>query len=154
MREGGSGNTGLDRSDTLEARLGALGGSAAKGTVRFATYANGLSTSVYFSGVARGNYRMAVHTTGNCTSPNGFSAGPPWVPPEAKGPLVIEFSVDDDHPTTLSQRVAGLTLNGVQGVAGRAVVIHEGRTGTLEAEPDRPNSRVACGVIGQVLRYF
>jgi Cu/Zn superoxide dismutase len=145
---------GLERSDTLEARLGPLGGTAAKGTVRFASSANGLTTSVFFFGVAPGNYRMAIHATGNCTSPNGFSAGPPWVPPDAKGPIVIEFSVDNNNPTSLSQRVAGLALNGSQGVAGRAVVIHQGRNGTLEAEPDRPNDRVACGVIGAVFRYF
>ena len=54
----------------------------------------GTSLSVYFANVNPGRYRVAIHAQGNCTSPNGFSAGAPWVPPGANGPLVIEFAVD------------------------------------------------------------
>jgi Cu/Zn superoxide dismutase len=93
---------------------------------------------------------MVIHTTGNCTSPNAFSAGPPWVAPGASGPTVIEFFIGTDGQASLVQRVAGLTINGPAGVTGRSVVIHYGRTGTLEAEPGRPNERMACGVIGPV----
>lgn len=142
------------RSDTLEATLRSLGGTAATGTVRVAQTAKGTSLSVYFVNVNPGRYRVAIHAQGNCTSPNGFSAGAPWVPPGASGPLVIEFAVDQGGSATLSQNVPGLTLTGASGVSGRSAVIHEGGTGTLEAVPDRPNNRVACGVFGPVLRYY
>jgi Cu-Zn family superoxide dismutase len=151
---GTSGSVGLDRSNTVEARLGQSGGSAARGTVRFSPAANGVMTSIYVFNVNPGDYRMVIHTTGNCTSPNVFSAGPPWVAPGASGPTVVEFSIFTDGQASLVQRVAGLTINGPAGVVGRAVVIHQGRTGTLEAEPGRPNNRIACGVIGPVFRLM
>lgn len=143
-----------ERTDTLEASLRALGDSGARGTVRFAQAADGLTLSVYFYNVPAGRYRVAVHANGICSSPNGFSAGAPWVPPGASQPIVIEFAVDEGAAATLSQRVAGLALTGPLGVSGRSAVIHGGRTGTLEAVPDLPNNRVACGVFGPVLRYF
>lgn len=144
----------FERSDTLEARLGAKGGSAAKGTVRFAQAANGLGVTISFFDVPGGSYRMVVHANGNCSSASGSSAGPPWVPSGAAGPIVIEFYVPTDNPTSVSQMLPGVALRGPDGVAGHSVVIHEGAIGTLEAQPDRPSNRVACGVIGAVLTVF
>ena len=126
---GTSGRIGPDRSDTVEARLGQSGGSAAKGTVRFSSASNGVTASIFLYSVEAGDYRMVIHTTGNCTSPNIFSAGPPWVAPGASGATVIDFYIGTDGQASLVQRVAGLTINGPAGVAGRAVVIHDGRTG-------------------------
>lgn len=148
-REGADGVR-RDQPATVEARLGQSGGSAAKGVIRFSSSTGGLTTSIYVYSLGPGDYRMVIHTTGNCSSPNLFSAGPPWVAPGAAGPTVIEFAIGDDGGASLVRGVGGLTINGSAGVAGRAVVIHEGRTGTLETEPGRPNNRVACGVIGPV----
>ncbi len=144
---GTSGSPAPARSPTVEARLGQSGGSAAKGNVRFSPASNGVTASIFLYSVDAGDHRMVIHTTGNCTSPNAFSAGPPWVAPGASGPTVIEFYIGNDGQASLVQRVAGLAIDGPAGVAGRAVVIHRGRTGTLEAEPGRPNDRLACGVI-------
>ncbi len=33
---------------------------------------------------------------------------------------------------------------------GKSVVVHDGATGSLEAQPGVRNNRVACGVIGTV----
>jgi Cu/Zn superoxide dismutase len=76
-------NTTSKNSGTVEARLIAVGGSAARGVVRFAPAGNSVSVSIFFSGVSPGDYRVALHTTGNCSSPNGFSAGPPTAVPRA-----------------------------------------------------------------------
>lgn len=138
------------RADTLEARLVSKGGSGARGTVRFAQTGKGLELSVYFYNVPVGSYRVAVHANGNCTSPNAFSAGAPWIPPGATQPIVVGFSVDENG-ADFSQRVPGLTLTGPMGVSGRSAVIHQGWNGPLDAVPDVPNDRVACGVFGDVL---
>jgi Cu/Zn superoxide dismutase len=141
-------------ADTLEARLIATGGSAAKGVVRFAPAGSSVSVSIFFSGVSPGDYRMVIHATGNCSSPNGFSAGPPWLASGSAEPIAIGFRVDNDGTVSTSQRRAGLVLDGPQGIAGRAVVIHEGHAGNLDAQPDRANGRVACGVIGPATRLI
>ena len=138
------------RADTLEARLVSKGGSGARGTVRFAQTGKGLELSVYFYNVPVGSYRVAVHANGNCTSPNAFSAGVPWIPPGATQPIVFGFFVDENG-ADFSRRVPGLTLTGPMGVSGRSAVIHQGWNGPLDAVPDVPNDRVACGVFGDVL---
>lgn len=143
-----------EREDTLEAPLRAVGGTAAAGTVRVAQTTSGTSLSVNLFNVAQGRYRVALHATPVCNSPNGSSAGPPWVPPGAAGPVVIEFGVDDDGRGFVARRLPGVTLTGPTGVRGRSAVIHEGYGGPLEAESGVPNNRVACGVFGAVLRYF
>jgi Cu/Zn superoxide dismutase len=48
----------------------------------------------------------------------------------------------------MATRIPGLTLSGPAGIEGRSVVLHAGRSGSLEAAPGIPNDRVACGVIG------
>lgn len=138
------------RTDTLEARLVQKGGTAAKGAVRFAQTTKGLELSVYVYNLPVGSYRVVVHANGNCTSPNAFSAGAPWIPPGAAGPIVVGFSVDENG-ADISQRVPNLTLTGPMGVSGRSAVIHWGWHGPLDAVPDVPNDRVACGVFGAVL---
>ena len=57
----------------------------------------------------------------------------------------------DENGADFSQRVPGLTLTGPTGVSGRSAVIHQGWNGPLDAVPDVPNDRVACGVFGDVL---
>jgi Cu/Zn superoxide dismutase len=148
-------NSGIlgSRTDTLEARLVPVGGSIARGTVRVAQTAKGTQLSVYFYNVAAGTYRVAIHADGNCTSPNGFSAGPPWVPPGAAQPVVITLTVGENG-ADISQPVPGLTLRGPTGVAGRSAVIHQGWNSPLEAVPDVPNDRVACGAFSPVLPVF
>jgi Cu/Zn superoxide dismutase len=148
-------NSGIfgSRTDTLEARLVPVGGSIARGTVRVAQTAKGTQLSVYFYNVAAGTYRVAIHADGNCTSPNGFSAGPPWVPPGAAQPVVITLTVGENG-ADISQPVPGLTLRGPTGVAGRSAVIHQGWNSPLEAVPDLPNNRVACGAFSPVLPVF
>ena len=140
------------RTDTLEARLVPVGGSIARGTVRVAQTPKGAQLSVYFYNVAAGTYRVALHADGNCTSPNGL-LGRSAVGGARRnaGRSVITFHIGNDGPVSLVQRVAGLASTAPPESPGAAVVIHQGRTGTLEAEPGRPNNRVACGVIGPVL---
>jgi Cu/Zn superoxide dismutase len=148
-------NSGIlgSRTDTLEARLVPVGGSITRGTVRVAQTAKGTQLSVYLYNVPAGTYRVAIHADGNCTSPNGFSAGPPWGPPGASQPVVITFAVGENG-ADLSQPVPGLTLRGPTGVTGRSAVIHQGWNSALEAVPDLPNDRVACGAFSPVLPVF
>lgn len=150
----GEGATRWERSDTLEAVLRPVGGTVATGAVRVAQTGGGVSLSVNLFNARPGRYRVALHVTPVCNSPNGSSAGPPWVPPGANGPVVIEFWVDEDGRGFIARRLPGITLTGPTGVAGRSAVIHEGYAGSLAAEPERPNDRVACGVFGAVVQYF
>jgi Cu/Zn superoxide dismutase len=61
--------------------------------------------------------------------------------------MVLTIAANPDGTAHLSTRVRGYKLDGPDGVIGKAVVVHE-PNGSLEAKPDVPNGRLACGVIG------
>lgn len=145
------------RGPGLEASLRAVGGSAADGSVRFVPRGDGVTMLVQIGGVPPGLYRVLVHANGNCSSPNGFSAGPPWSPPGAAASLadrVPVVTVGNESTAGMTVHIAGIAVDGPNGLTGKSVVLHEGSIGRLDAAPDIPNGRLACGVIGPLRTLF
>ena len=136
----------------VEARLVASNGSTLTGAAILHAYDGGIVMTVNFNGRGPGRYRLAIHATGNCTSRNAFSAGPPWAPPGV--PLAIEQAWKNDDSLWLTVRIPGYRIDGPNGVMGRSVVVHEGGEGPLDAQPGVPNNRIACGVIGPPQSLF
>ena len=68
------------------ARLRPTSGSTVTGLVTFQPYDGGVTVAVNVGPGIPGVARVVVHTAGLCTSPNGFSAGPPWILPGATDP--------------------------------------------------------------------
>ena len=140
----------------LTAKLQPIG-SAATGNVAFAQFQNSVALNLSIYGLRNGRYRVVIHTSGICTSPNGFAAGPPYSPPGLTPPLWEQsrpFVVTGDTSTEVSMRLTGVTLDGPNSILGRSVIVHEGGEGSLEAVPDVKNNRVACGIIGPVQAVF
>jgi Cu-Zn family superoxide dismutase len=133
----------------IGARLVAKGGSAITGVVFFQRRAGGVTMVVQVHNAHMGAYRVAIHATGNCSSPNAFSAGPLWAPP---GRAVEAWGGNTNNAGTLMMtvRIDGIFVDGPDGVLGKSVVVHRGALGPLDAEPGRRNERVACGVIGDI----
>ncbi|MEO8676692.1 MAG: superoxide dismutase family protein [Casimicrobiaceae bacterium] len=132
-----------------EARFIPIGGSGLTGAAVLAPYDGGVQVKVNFNGTGPGRYRVMIHANGNCSSPNGFSAGPPWAPP---GVSLAEEGypiLKNDDSASYVIRLAGYQFLGVDGVVGRSVVVHDGGRGTIVAKPDVPNDRIGCGVIGK-----
>jgi len=136
---------------TQQAVLRAIGGSALAGRIRVIDRGDGASVLVSLINVPQGPYRIAFHETPNCSSPNGFSAGPLWTPPAAAKPpqdlIGIQYGNPEAH-VEAELRVRGLQANGVNGVAGRSVVLYTGSQVT-DIRPDVPNAAIACGVFEQ-----
>ncbi|HSQ80955.1 MAG TPA: superoxide dismutase family protein [Casimicrobiaceae bacterium] len=130
------------------ALLRAIGGSAVTGRVRVVDHGDGAMVTVAAFNLPIGEFRIAIQQIPNCTSPNGFSAGPAWAPPDSKRPpadLVPTLYANSSGTSQASVKVAGLRATGVNGVAGHSVVVYAGSRVT-EARPDVPNERIACGV--------
>lgn len=128
--------------------LRAIGGSAVSGKIRVVDRGDGATVLISAINLATGKFRIAIHETPNCSSPNGFSAGPPWAPPAAAKraeDLVPVQYADAEGNAEISLRVAGLRAGGINGVSGRSVVVYAGGDVT-GARPDLPNARIACGV--------
>lgn len=129
-------------------------GSAVSGRVRVIDRADGVTVLVSVINLPNGQYRVAFHPNGNCSSPNGFSAGPPWAPPGLDPKTLIAPLMNQDGNTEASTFVRGVHTSGENGLAGRSVVIYLGGLVT-DAQPDVPNNRAACGVFEptQLLRF-
>lgn len=135
-----------------EARFRPIGGSSMTGAAVLHAYDGGVQVKVNFNGPGPGQYRVMIHTAGNCSSPNGFSAGAPWAPPGV--PLKEEgFPIlkNDDSASSVI-RLPGYSLTGPDGVVGRSVVVHASALGSIAAQPGVPNDRIGCGVIGKPVR--
>lgn len=132
--------------------LRAIGGSAVSGKVRVVDRGDGAMVLVAAFNLPIGEFRIAIQETPNCTSPNGFSAGPAWAPPGSKkkpDDLISTLVADADGNAQASQQVPGLRATGIDGVAGHSVVVYAGSKVT-GARPDVPNERIACGVFESV----
>jgi Cu-Zn family superoxide dismutase len=139
----------------IGARLQPIAGGVGHGLVTFKPYEGGLTVVADFGGFTGGPYRFVVHTTPVCTSPNGFSAGPPFLLPGTGAPVVVPTTIASDQGTaTLTLRVPGIALKGPNGIEGKSLVLHAGEMGSLDAQPGVPNNRVACGVIGPIPTLF
>jgi superoxide dismutase, Cu-Zn family len=148
----GPANAPSGRGDDVEAPLTSTGGSAVTGSAVLHQGRNGVDLNVWFGGVGPGVFRIAIHETGNCSSRNGFAAGKPYAPPGVPLAVVRLSKNDDSH--VVSGSLPGYRLHGPDGLDGRAVVVHAGGSGSLDAEAGVPNDRIACGVIGTPVRFF
>lgn len=140
----------------LEARLVSPTSSAA-GVVRLFDSRDGVSLQMQLVNVPMGTYRVALHEKGNCRSPNLFSAGPAWAPPESGRtaaqllpPVII--STDGDAPPYVAF-IPGVRTDGPRSLRGRVVVVYFGAQIT-DAFPGQPNNRMACGVFETVRGLF
>ena len=131
----------------VRAQLQPTAGSAIHGYVTFQPYEGGVDAAVSVWAGNAGPMRIVIHSTGVCTSPNGFSAGPPWIPPGAKEPPTISIANTNNEYGIASKRLPGLKVEGPDGIRGKSVVVHLGSSSSLDAQPGVPNNRVACGVI-------
>jgi Cu-Zn family superoxide dismutase len=145
---------GAPSTGAIGARLQPIAGGVGHGLITFRPYDGGLTMIADVGGFSAGWYRIAIHMTPICTSPNGFSAGPPLVLPGATDPVVVPIRMWEQGTATLSTRVPGITLAGPTGIEGRSIVLHASQSGPLDATPGVVNDRVACGVIGAVPTLF
>ena len=134
-------------SPGLIAQLQRSGGSAITGAARFQQSEGGVTLAAVLWTGGPGQWRLVLHANGICTSPNAFSAGPPLMLPDSAKPAVIEIFTNSDGVGNAVARIAGLAIDGPASIKGRSVVIHAGLAGSLDAQPDVRNDRVACGVI-------
>ena len=133
-----------------------IGGSAVSGKIRVIDRGEVGSVLVSVTNFQTNAYRLVFHERGNCTSPNGFSAGAPWAPASSgkRGEDLVSVQYANSESRAESEiRVRGLHATGPDGVAGRSVVLYAGPVVTLP-RPDVPNQAIACGVFETARSIF
>jgi len=140
-------------------------GSSVSGTVEFSMATDGLlAINADISGMAPGAHGIHIHELGDCSAPDGSSAGEHFAPGEDAhgapsdpagehhagdlGNVVANESGDASH----SLQDDELGLDGPLSVVGRAVVVHAGEDDLVSQPDGNSGSPVACGVIRRVAR--
>ena len=142
---------------TATATLIGLNGSGVSGTVRFMTQGNDVHVEGDVYGLTPGKHGIHVHEFGDCSSPDGESAGPHFNPQNHPH----GSPGDTTHPGDLgnieadAQGTARLSIDlplatvdtGPLGIVGRSVIVHE-TVDDLKTQPSgNSGTRLACAVI-------
>ena len=134
----------------VEAMLAPSNGAAGQGNARLVVRGDDLVLLVSVNSLVQGPYRVSINERGNCTSPNAFSAGAPWAPPNsprAAVDLFPELLVRETGNAQMTTTVRGVRVS-AEDLGGKAIVVSAGTTVEADAVPGVPNRRVLCGVLG------
>jgi Cu-Zn family superoxide dismutase len=143
---------------SVEVPLTAKSGSQLSGSATFAAAPGGVRVIVRVSGAPPGKVATHVHETGDCSAPDGMSAGghfnpaqkPHGLPPAAERHLgdLGNIDVKPDGTGTTDVVVAGATLTEGDPTSflGRSIIVH-----AKQDDGGQPvgnaGGRIGCGVI-------
>ena len=133
-------------------------GSTVSGTVTFIKESGGMRVVADVTGLTPGTHGFHIHEFGDCSAPDGASAGGHFNPTSAPhaGP-----DADARHAGDLGNIIADsagvahyerldshMSFAGPNSIIGRGVIVHE-KADDLTTQPTgAAGGRVACGVIG------
>jgi Cu-Zn family superoxide dismutase len=133
-------------------------GNKVTGVVHFVEVKGGVRVIGEFQGLKPGKHGFHIHELGDCTAPDGTSAGGHYNPMGEihGGPDFADRHVGDLGNITADQtgfasydRVDNhLSLNGPYSIIGRAIIIHAGEDDFVSQPSGNAGARIACGVIG------
>jgi superoxide dismutase, Cu-Zn family len=133
-------------------------GSNVEGTVTFTKSGDEMKIVADVTGLTPGKHGFHIHEYGDCSSPDGKSAGGHFNPtnnPHAghdaarrhEGDLG-NLEADASGKAHLELTDNMMTMSGEKSIIGRGVIVHE-KADDLKSQPvGNAGGRVACGVIG------
>jgi Cu-Zn family superoxide dismutase len=139
------------------AELNPTQGSSVRGKVSFVKIANGIRVVADVSGLTPGNHGFHIHEKGDCSAPDGSSAGGhfnPYSMPHASmnadqrhvgdfGNIVADKS-GNAHADFIDVRIS---FEGLASILGRGVIVHANPDDLVTQPAGNAGPRVACGVI-------
>ncbi len=132
--------------------------SKVMGTVTFTQTSDGVKVVADLAGLTPGKHGFHIHEFGDCSSPDGTSAGGHFNPgkhqhgaPDASDRHAGDLGnieADASGKARLELTDKTMKLSGPDSIVGHAVIIHE-KTDDLKTQPTGDaGGRLACGVIG------
>ncbi|MCU0789122.1 MAG: superoxide dismutase family protein [Verrucomicrobia bacterium] len=132
-------------------------GNQARGTVTFTQTDDGVRVVADITGLKPGEHGFHIHEHGDCSAPDGSSAGGHFNPTGMAhgGPDAAEhhlgdlgnLTADASGKAQLNRVYAFLDLNGTNAIVGRGLVVHSDRDDLTSQPTGNAGKRVACGVI-------
>lgn len=143
----------------VQAILEPLGDSGVRGKVSFDPSPQGVRVQARVSGLAEGKHGFHIHEIGDCSSPDGKSAGGHFNPAEVDhaGPRsnlahagdLGNLKADENGNANLTLVSSRITLGdgAPTDIMGRAVIVHADLDDLVSQPTGAAGGRIACGVI-------
>lgn len=141
-------------------RIRADKGYSASGEVRFHQEPNGVRISGEVTGLSPGQHGFHIHEFGDCSAPDGKSAGGHFAPngnPHGSPQDNVNkrhagdlgnITADKNGRASIGVLNAELTINkGPKAVIGKSVIVHAGSDDLSSQPSGDAGARVGCGVI-------
>lgn len=133
-------------------------GNTASGTVNFVQTGDKVVVTARVTGLAPGSHGFHIHEKGDCTSPDGMSAGGhfnphgkahgnPSAPDHHAGDMPM-LVADSNGVASLTADLDAVSVGGnAADVIGRSVIVHKDPDDFATQPTGNSGARVACGVI-------
>lgn len=145
------------KSPQAQATLQPTTGNETAGTVTFTQNGDKVLVEATLTGLKPGDHGVHIHEKGDCSAPDGMSAGGHFNPSgSAHGsPEGVHHAGDmgnavagADGKASLRIELSGVTVDpGANSVVGRAVIVHAAADDFVTQPTGNAGKRVACGVI-------
>jgi len=144
---------------TAVAKIEAKNDSGVTGTATFRAYKGKVSLHVEIHNASPGEHAFHLHEIGDCSSPDGKSAGGHWNPTTADhgrwghepyhlgdvGNIVVDDSGTGSY--VLESEVWTVGSGDASDVIGRSVIVHAGVDDFTSQPTGAAGGRIGCGVI-------
>ena len=133
-------------------------GNSAAGTINLMSMGDGVHFTGTVTGLPAGVHGFHIHETGDCSAPDGSSAGGHFNPTGAPhgGPQSAErhlgdlgnITADASGNAEVNIHAGGVTLGeGENAILGKAIIVHAGADDLTTQPTGDAGARLACGVI-------
>lgn len=143
------------QAQAATATLSPTAANTAAGTVTFMQKGDKVTVSAKVSGLAPGGHGFHIHEKGDCSAPDGLSAGGHFNPTgKPHGAPDAADHHAGDMPMLQADASGNATLTtdlaipgGVSDIVGKAVIVHKDADDYKTQPTGNSGARVACGVI-------
>lgn len=152
---------GVAHAATADVELKPTVGSTTKGTVRFNQQGNQLQIEADLAGLAPGVHGFHLHEKGDCSAPDGTSAGGHFNPasqqhggPEHSahhggdfGNITADASGKAKLSLTVPTSQISLDAGAANNIVGRGMIVHADPDDFVTQPTGNAGKRLACGVV-------
>lgn len=149
---------GGEDTKTAVADLVPTEGNTVRGKVEFILDENGvMRVTAMVEGLTPGKHGFHIHETGDCSAPDGTSAGGHFNPEGVAHGAPMDatrhvgdlgnLEANDEGIATIEYVDPMLTFEGEHTILGKGVIVHAGEDDLVSQPTGAAGARVACGVI-------
>lgn len=132
-------------------------GNKVTGTIMFTKVDDGVKVTAKVSGLTKGLHGFHIHEFGDCSAPDGNSAGGHYNPATKPHGAPVDHNRHAGDMGNIEADESGngyveyvdhaMTLEGESSIVGKAVIVHAGADDFKTQPTGNAGARVACGVI-------